>query len=142
MEETARRFHERQLDDPPERIAALMCEDAEMKLLVHDLKPLRGRRAIMSALAEGREAELYSAEVNRCETLDEDTILVCGQARYAREDGGVAHSSVWWIDRFRDGLLWQVEAFVSEDAARAGSASLRDGRLAPNVEPSAAAATG
>jgi ketosteroid isomerase-like protein len=142
MEETARRFHERQLDDPPERIAALMCEDAEMKLLVHHLKPLRGRQAIMSALAEGREADLYSAEVDRCEQLDEDTLLVCGQARYALEDGGVAHSSVWWVDRFRDGQIWQVEAFISEDAARAGSAPDRHSRLDPSVEPSAVVAIG
>jgi hypothetical protein len=119
IEATARRFHERQLDDPPERIAALISGDAEMKLLVHHLRPLYGRRAIMAALAEGRESELYSAKVERCQPLDEDTLLVCGHARYALEQGGVAHSSVWWVDRFRDGLLWRVEAFTSEVDARA-----------------------
>jgi hypothetical protein len=141
IERTARRFHQRQLDDPPERIAAMMCEDAEMKLLVHHLKPLRGRRAIMVALAEGREAELYSAEVERCESLDEDTLLVFGQARYALQEGGVAHSSVWWVDRFRDGLLWRVEAFTSEDAARAAATPNRDVRPDPRVGPLTVTAT-
>jgi len=123
IELAGRRFHEHQLDDPPERIAELIHEDAEMRLLVAHLRPLRGRQAIMAALAEGREAELYSATVERCELLDENSVLIWGHARYARENGGLAHSDVWWLDRFLDGKLWRAEAFMSEAEARAAYAA-------------------
>jgi hypothetical protein len=122
IELAGRRFHEHQLDDPPEQIAELIREDAEMKLLVAHLRPLRGKHAIMAALAEGREAEMYTAKVERCELLDEETLLVWGHARYAFENGGVAHSAVWWLDRFREGKLWRAEAYMSESEARAAYA--------------------
>jgi SnoaL-like protein len=114
---TARRFHERQLEDRADRIAALIHEDAEMTLLANYLRTTRGRRAIMAALARGREAEIYQAEVEQCELLSDDILLVRGQARYALDDSGVGVSRVWWLDEFRDGLLWRVEAFRTEQAA-------------------------
>ena len=114
---TARRFHERQLEDRPDRIAALIHEDAEMTLLANYLRTLRGRRSIMAALARGREAEIYQAEVEQCELLSRDILFVRGQARYALDDSGVGVSRVWWLDEFRDGLLWRVEAFRMEQAA-------------------------
>ena len=119
LELAARRFHEHQIDGPLERIAELISEDAEMKLLVAHLRPLRGKHAIMAALEEGREAEMYAAKVDRCELLDDETLPVAGHARYATEKGGVGHSAVWWLDRFRGGLLRQAEAFLSEPEARA-----------------------
>jgi len=119
LEIAARRFHEHQIDEPLERIAELISEDAEMRLLVAHLRLLRGKHAIMGALEEGREAEMYSAKVEWCEPLDDETLLVAGHARYATENGGVGHSAVWWLDRFRDGLLWRAEAFLSEAEARA-----------------------
>jgi hypothetical protein len=119
LELAARRFHEHQMDEPLERIAELISEDAEMRLLVAHLRLLCGKHAIVAALEEGREAEMYAAKVERCELLDEETLLVAGHARYAAENGGVAHSAVWWLDRFRDGLLRRAEAFLSEAEARA-----------------------
>jgi hypothetical protein len=119
LELAARRFHEHQMDEPLERIAELISEDAEMRLLVAHLRLLRGKHAILAALEEGREAEMYAAKVERCELLDEETLLVAGHARYAAENGGVGHSAVWWLDRFRGGLLRRAEAFLSETDARA-----------------------
>jgi hypothetical protein len=117
LEATARRFHERELEDRADRIAALIHEDAEMTLLANHLRTIRGRRAIMAALARGRDAEIYQAEVEQCELLSDDILLVRGQARYALDDSGVGVSRVWWLDEFRDGLLWRVEAFRTEQAA-------------------------
>jgi hypothetical protein len=118
LEAIARRFHERELEDPPERIAALIHEDAEMTLLANYLRPLHGRRTIMAALARGRDAEIYQASVERCEQLGDGVLLVTGQARYALDDNGIGVSRVWWLDEFRDGLLWRVQAFRTEAAAR------------------------
>jgi hypothetical protein len=117
LEATARRFHERELEDRADRIAALIHEDAEMTLLANHLRTIRGRRAIMAALARGRDAEIYQAEVEQCELLSDDILLVRGQARYALDDSGVGVSRVWWLDEFRDGLLWRVEAFRTEQSA-------------------------
>jgi hypothetical protein len=117
LEATARRFHERQLEERAERIAALIHEDAEMTLLANCLRTLRGRRAIMAALARGRDVDIYQAEVDHCEALGPEVLLVRGQARYALDDNGIGVSRVWWLDEFHDGLLWRVEAFRTEQAA-------------------------
>ena len=116
-EAVARRFHERQLKEPIEDIAALIHEDAEMRLVVSDLAPLRGHTQILSRLTEAREQMVYSATVDRCEFLDQDTLMLCGRARYALNDG-LGHSAVFWIDQFRDGRLWRVHAFWSDREAR------------------------
>jgi hypothetical protein len=146
IEVAARRFHEHQLDDPPEQVAQLIHEDAEMRLLVAHRRPLRGKRTIMEALEEGRAAELYSATVERTELLDENTVLVFGQARYAVEHGGVAHSAVWWVDRFRDGLLWRADAYLAEAEARtayeAGGSGPEVAGEAPELGGSPAPAAG
>ena len=118
LERVARHFHEHQTHDPPTRLAALIHEDAEMTLLVNHLRPLRGRQAITIALERGREADYHSAQVERVEWLDDATLLLAGQARYAAENGGISTSRVWWVDSFREGLLWRVGAFMSEAAAR------------------------
>jgi hypothetical protein len=49
---------------------------------------------------------IYSAEVEDCESLDPVTLFLRGQARYALQDGFAA-SPVFWLDCFRDGLLWR-----------------------------------
>ena len=130
LEQVSRRFHERQLVDP-ESIAALIHDSAEMILLSNHLQPLRGRQEIVTSLEEkDREHELYSGTVETFEWLDETTVLVCGQARYVTDAGGCAVSRVWWVDQFRDNLLWRVHAFTNESEARAwGAACLVESRV-------------
>ncbi|MGE5272212.1 MAG: hypothetical protein ACM3QU_00340 [Verrucomicrobiota bacterium] len=118
LEAIARRFHERQLEEPPERVAKLIHEDAEMALVINDFRPVRGRDRIIASLADARHQMIYSAEIERCEALDSTTLLLRGQARYAVERG-LSHSTVYWLDGFRDQLLWRVTAFRKEAEARA-----------------------
>ena len=117
MESISRRFHERQLQAPIETMAELIHEDAQMSLVVSDLEPLHGRDQVLARLSRAREAMIYSATVDRCELLDDAALLLRGQARYAM-DQGIGHSTVYWVDEFRDGLLWRVRAFWSETEAR------------------------
>jgi hypothetical protein len=119
METVARRFHEHQTQDPLSYLAELVHEDAEMTLLINHLQPLRGRQAIMAALERGREADYHRAHIERDEWLDGSVLFLSGQARYAHQDGGISNSRVWWLDEFRDGLLWRVRAFMTEAEARA-----------------------
>lgn len=118
LEAIARRFHERQLEEPPERIAEMIHEDAEMTLVANDFRPVHGRDQIIASLADARHQMLYSAQIERCEALDSTTLLLCGHARYAVEHG-LSHSTVYWLDSFRDQLLWRVTAFRKEADARA-----------------------
>jgi hypothetical protein len=118
LESIARRFHERQLEEPLERTALLIHEDAEMALVINDFQPVCGRDQIIQALAVARNRMIYSAEIERCEALDPTTLLLRAQARYAI-DRGLSHSTVFWLDSFRDQLLWRVTAFRKEAAARA-----------------------
>jgi hypothetical protein len=114
----ARVFHESDHSADPDRLAALIHEDAEMSLVMTHFRRLRGRDAIMEALYRERESALYDASVAWQEWLDGDTLLVRGQVRYALEDRGFAQTTIWWLDRFRDGLLWRVDAFKDERSAR------------------------
>jgi hypothetical protein len=118
LEAIARRFHERQLEDAPERIAELIHSEAQMALVVNDFRSVRGRDQIVAELSAARKRMIYSARVERCEKVDESTLLLRGQARYA-VDRGLTHSTVCWLDIFRDGLLWRVHAFRTEAQARA-----------------------
>lgn len=118
IEAIARRFHERQLEDPPEQIAALIHPGAEMALVVNEFRSTLGRDQIVALLDDARHRMIYSAEVERCERIDESTLLLRGQARYAVERG-LTHSTVYWLDRFQDELLWQVQAFRTETEAKA-----------------------
>jgi len=118
LEKAARRFHEHQTEDSPNSLGELVHPDAEMTLLIAHLEPLHGRDEIMLALARGREAEYHSAQVEEYEWLDDNTVLLSGQARYVHPEGGIASSRVWWIDEFRAGLLWRVHAYLTEAAAR------------------------
>jgi hypothetical protein len=63
---------------------------------------------------------IYSAEIERWEALDPTTLLLRGQARYAVERG-----LSYWLDSFRDRLLWRVAAFRKEAEARAAYESRR-----------------
>jgi ketosteroid isomerase-like protein len=137
LEHVSRHFHEHQLVDPSESIAALIHDSAEMILLSNHLRPLRGRQEIMASLRKrDRESELYSGTVETFEWLDETTVLVCGQARYVTQAGGCTVSRVWWVDQFRDNLLWRAHAFTNESDARAwGAARLieSDVERIPNI---------
>lgn len=119
MEAAARRFHEHQTQDPLSSLADLVHDDAEMTLLINHLEPLRGRQAIMAALERGREADYHRAHIERVEWLDDNVVFLSGQARYAGSNGGISNSRVWWLDEFRDGLLWRAQAFMTEAEARA-----------------------
>jgi hypothetical protein len=118
LEQLARHFHERKLEDPPEVIGQLIHPDTEMRLLVNGLQPLQGRHAVIKTLSRVREASIYSAEVERLQWLDKDMLLVSANVRYAIAEGGVSTSRIWWLDEFRDGLLCRVRAFKAESEAR------------------------
>ncbi|HEY7018524.1 MAG TPA: hypothetical protein VH816_07905 [Gaiellaceae bacterium] len=115
-------FHESDDSADPDRLAEWIHEDAEMSLAMTHFELVRGKRAIMDALYRERESVIYSARVERHEWLDETTLLVRGQVRYAVAERGVTQATIWWIDEFRDGLLWRVRAFKEENAARAAHA--------------------
>ena len=133
LEHVARRFHEHQLHDPFELVADLMCEDAEMVLLANNLEPVQGRPAILKALERGRAAEIYRAWVDRFEWLDDDTVLLFGQARYAPDGAGISVSRVWWVDQFQEGRLRRAHAFLTEDEARRAYAPGRPGEITPHT---------
>ena len=116
--EISRRFHECSDDVDPDDIAGWIHEDAQMSLVMTHFTPIRGRKAIMEVLFRRRESLLYDAKVDSCDWLDDSTLLTRGHARYALPDRGVTHSTVWWLDEFRDELLWRVHAFVEEAEAR------------------------
>jgi hypothetical protein len=50
LEKRARRFHERQFEEPLDRFRALIHEDAEMTLVINNFQPVRGRDQIMASL--------------------------------------------------------------------------------------------
>jgi hypothetical protein len=128
LEAIGRRFHERQLEDSPEQIAEWIHPEAEMALVVNDFASVRGRDQIVAVLSEARHRMIYSAEVEWCENVDKSTLLLRGQARYA-VDRGLTHSTVCWLDIFRDELLWRMHAFRTEAQARAAYERFRsDGR--------------
>ncbi len=114
-----RTMHEHQkLVEPIGDVAVLIHPDAEMRLLVSFGKPLRGRAAIINALENGRQAAVYLAQVRGFEWLDMRTVLAFAHARYALAEGGHAEGNVYWLDEIRDGLIWRVEVFRSEQEAR------------------------
>jgi ketosteroid isomerase-like protein len=118
LESLLREVHEHEGRAPVGEIASYIHPDCRMRLLVSFGKLLRGRDAVLTALAEGREASIYRARLERFEWLDETTVLSFGRARYALEQGGFAEGRVVWLDRFRDGLIWSIRAFTREADAR------------------------
>jgi hypothetical protein len=105
LEAAARRFHEHQDSDSLDRLGE-----------------------ILEAIGQGRGALLYRAWVDRFKWLDDATVMVYGQARYAGRPGSWSCSNVRWLDEFRDGLLWRVEAFTSKEAAEEAIARHADSR--------------
>jgi hypothetical protein len=117
-ENMLRAMHEHQSGSPVEEIAATVHPDAEMRLLVSFNRLVRGRAAVVDALESGRPAAIFRARVERFEWLDDRTVLTLARARYALEQGGFADSRVFWIDEFRDGLIWRIRNFRQESEAR------------------------
>jgi hypothetical protein len=113
-------------------IAPLIHPEAEMHLLVSHGRLLRGRDAIVDSLQHGRAAELYRAQVIGFEWLDEHTSLTSATARYALERGGFAEGTVYWLDEFRDNLVWRVQVFSTEQEARERYAARRNGQGVPD----------
>jgi len=125
LEAKARAMHEHQIGAPTDAIAASIHPQAKMRLLVSFGRLLRGRDAVLEALGSGRQAAIYRARVERFEWLDQRTVLSFARARYALEQGGFAEGRVVWLDQFRDGAIWQVQAFTREADARKAYASMR-----------------
>jgi hypothetical protein len=113
-----RALHEHAAPEPMDEVARFIHPDAEMRLLVSFGEPLQGRSAILASLEKGREASIYRARVQKFEWLDDSTVLSSAFARYALEGGGFAEGNVWWLDELRDGLIFRVTVFRSEEAAR------------------------
>lgn len=118
METLACRFHESDHDTDPTRIVQWIHEDSQMTLVRTHFRRIDGLQGIMDALYRERESVFYNAHVDRLEWLDEWTLLLRGYVRYAVEDKGFTQSTIWWLDEFRDGLLWRVRTFKNEAAAR------------------------
>jgi len=113
-----RLMHELSVDDPTECVARFIHPEAEMRLLVSYGEPIVGREAIVVALCQGREAETFSADVEGFEWLDPETALTTAHARYALRNGGHGQGRIYWIDQLRDGMVWRVSVFKSEQGAR------------------------
>jgi len=118
LEAKARAMHEHRIGAPIGAIAASIHPQAKMRLFVSFGRLLRGRDAVLDALESGRQAAIFRAHVERFEWLDENTALSFARARYALEQGGYAEGRVVWLDQFRDGLIWHVQAFRQEAEAR------------------------
>jgi hypothetical protein len=112
--ESARAFHEHGGDWP-----SLLHPDIEVSLLITFNRPVAGKDAVVRALTQGRAASLYTGSVTEVEELDDSTVLVCGNARYALKRGGLAHSTVFWLNEFEDGLLRRSRVFRSREEALA-----------------------
>ena len=125
LEAKARAMHEHEIGAPTDAIAASIHPQAKMRLLVSFGRLLRGREAVLEALGSGRQAAIYRARVERFEWLDENTVLTFARARYALEQGGYAEGRVVWLDQFRDGLIWHVQAFTQEAEARKAYEAMR-----------------
>ena len=106
-----------------------------MSLVMTHFRTVRGRDAILEALYLRRESMLNSAGVERFEWLDRNSVLARGQARYAAEESGIVQSTIWWLDEFRDGRLWRVQAFKDEESARQAYRLGRGGLAGPGVYP-------
>lgn len=111
-------MHEHTTEDATQRIAPLIHEEAQMRLLVSFGKLLEGRDAVVEALAGGWAADTFRARVVRFEWLDDATSLTFANARYALEGGGFAEGNVYWLDEIRDGQVWRVQVFKDESKAR------------------------
>jgi hypothetical protein len=118
-EAMVRLLHEHRRGGGEHDLAAVIHPDAEMRLLITYGTVLHGGATIVSAL-EGarRNAELYDATVRRFEWLDDQTVLAFGHARYALPGGGHAEGRVYWLDEFRDRLIWRAHVFMRETGAR------------------------
>jgi hypothetical protein len=112
-----RAMHEHTSEDAVQRIAPLIHEDAQMRLLVSFGKLLEGREAVMEALTGSWAADTFRARVLRFEWLDDFTSLTFAHARYALEGGGFAEGNVYWLDEIRDGRIWRVQVFRDETEA-------------------------
>lgn len=118
-EQILRRMHEYvQASGPDQSLRDTIHPDAEMRLLVSFGRPLHGRDAILAALEESRQAQIYQARVRSFEWLDENTSLTTANARFALEGGGYAEGQAYWLDEIRNELIWAVEIFGNETAAR------------------------
>ena len=105
-------------EGPRVEIRDLIHPQAEMRLFVSFRKPLKGRAAVVDALEHGKPAVVFRAGDLRFEWLDDATALGFGHARYSLEQGDIVERDVCWLNEFRDGLVWRVEAFDTEHAAR------------------------
>ena len=112
-------------EQPRLEVRDVIHPQAEMCLVVSFRKPLRGRAAVIEALERGRAAVAFRVGDIDFQWLDETAVLASGHARYSLEQGDIVERDVCWLNEFRDGLIWRVEAFESVDAARHAYAESR-----------------
>jgi hypothetical protein len=103
---------------PSSSVRELIHPNAEMRLFVSFRRPLYGRAAVVRALETGLGAAVFRVDISHIEWLDDVTSLTFGHAHYALENGGSTDGNACWLGEFRDGLIWRVEAFETEAAAR------------------------
>jgi ketosteroid isomerase-like protein len=113
-----RAMHEHQAGATAADVESFIHPEAEMWLLVSFNRRLEGRKAVLDALEQGRQAQIFRAHVERFEWLDEQTALTFARARYALEQGGHAEGRIVWLDEIRDGMIWRVRNFKQEADAR------------------------
>ena len=113
-----RALHEHWIEEPIDLIAPYIHPDSRMRLLSTYGELVRGRDAVIRAMQEGREASTWRAQVNDVEWLGEDVALTSGYARYPLQTGGFGEGKVFWVDEIRDGMIWRVHVFRSEEDAR------------------------
>jgi hypothetical protein len=122
-------MHEHTTDVAVRDVAALIHDDAQMRLLVSFGRLLEGREAVVGALARGWAADTFRARVLRFEWLDDFTALTFAHARYALEAGGFAEGNVYWLDELRDDRIWRVQVFKDEAEARRAYARTLEDRM-------------
>ena len=132
-EAMVRLLHEHRRGGDKHDLAAVIHPEAEMRLLITYGTVLHGGATITAALENAhRNAELYDATVRKFEWLDARTVLAFGHARYALPGGGHAEGRVYWLDEFRDRLIWRAHVFMHEAGARSAYEERFEQRASPN----------
>jgi len=104
--------------DDDEALKAVIHPKARWHPVTGGGELLRGRDAILAAVRSWR-SQTYRPTIHRLEALGKNTVLVGGRLRSELPGGGFADSPVVWIDEIRDGMIWRVQAYSSEEQARA-----------------------
>ena len=116
MEAAVHALHERRGGAELNQLAELLHEQVQTALFENNLEPVEGRSAVLARMRSPR-GSVFRANVGSLEWLDEETILASGYALYPLDRGGWAEGRVWWLNEFREELLWRVRGFRSQEDA-------------------------